>query len=71
MLMIPRFIGFDEDLTKYRGRLGPDRQDVQTMTILGRLVEYQSWGLPWRADSKHNTMIMEHFGFNDHRALVQ
>jgi hypothetical protein len=70
------FTGFDEDLDwalalmqsqyeiKNRGRLGPDKGDVQEIDILGRIVGYHEWGISWKADPRHRKMILEHFGFS-------
>ena len=70
------FTGFDGDLDfamgimkdnysiKNRGRLGPDEDDVQTIDILGRVLEYHPWGISWKADPRHRKMLLEHFGFN-------
>ena len=69
------FAGYDEDLDfvtevlkkeyelKVRGRLGPDEKDIKRIDILGRILEYRSWGLSWRADPRHRKMVLEHFGF--------
>ena len=71
------FTGYQEDLNfalelmkkeydvKNRGTLGPGPDDVQKIDMLGRILQYHSWGLSWQADPRHRKMILEHFGFND------
>ena len=74
--------GYDEDLDfiesimqdaheiKVRGRLGPGPSDVRSIDILGRVLEYESWGVSWKADPRHRKMIIDHFGFNDKTKAV-
>ena len=76
------FTGYDEDLDfiesimqdayeiKVRDRLGSGPNDVRSIDILGRLLEYESWGVSWKADPRHRKMIIDHFGFNEERKGV-
>ena len=71
------FAGYDEDLDfiegivkdayeiKVRGRLGSGRNDVKSIDILGRILEYETWGVSWKADPRHRKMIIDYFGFNE------
>jgi len=49
---------------KNRGTLGPSEGDVKEIDILGRVLKYTEAGITWRADPRHRTIILEHFGFN-------
>ena len=76
------FTGYDADLdfiesvmkdayeVKVRGRLGPGPSDVRPIAILGRILEYESWGCSWKADPIHRKIIVNHFGFNDKTKVV-
>jgi hypothetical protein len=35
---------------KVRGRLGPEPEDQKEITILGRVVSWEEWGISYRAD---------------------
>ena len=39
--------------------------DMREIDILGRILQYETWGCSWKADPRHKKMILAHFGFND------
>ena len=42
---------------KSRGTWGPGEDEVQEITILGRILRYREWGLEYEADPKHRKLI--------------
>ena len=50
---------------KVRGRLSPEPQDAKEISILGRRVSWEEWGISYEADPKHRRLIMDYFGFDD------
>ena len=50
---------------KVRGRLGPDAEDKKEITILGRIVRWEHWGISYKADPKHRKLIAEYFGLDE------
>ena len=71
------FSGFEEDLNwveglmkkwfdvKVRARLGPQKDDDKEITILGRTVRWEKWGIEYEADPKHREIVMGYFGFDE------
>ena len=71
------FCGIDEELRwvikqmqewyeiKVRAILGPDEEDDKEVVILGRTVQWCSWGISWEADKKHRKLLMEKFGYDE------
>ena len=71
------FSGADKDLTwveqlmqewfevKVRARIGPDESDDKEISILGRRVRWEHWGISYRADPKHRAIVLERFGLGD------
>ena len=71
------FSGADKDLTwveqlmkewfevKVRARIGPDESDDKEISILGRRVRWEHWGISYRADPKHQAIVLERFGLGD------
>ena len=43
---------------------------MRSIDILGKVLEYESWGVSWKADPRHRKMIIDHFGFNDKTQAV-
>ena len=43
---------------KVRGRLGPGAKDVRSTDVLGRILEYESWGCSWKADPRHRKSVL-------------
>ena len=68
------FCGFEEDLSwiaeylkgcfeiKVRAVLGGGFEDAKAVTVLGRTVRWQPWGLEYEADEKHRRLLLENFG---------
>ena len=50
---------------KVRARLGADETDDKSISILGRLVTWNSWGIEYQADPKHRRIVLEHFGLEE------
>ena len=50
---------------KVRGILGPEPGDNKRVTILGRVVTYNDWGIGYEADPKHRELVLDHFEFGD------
>ena len=49
---------------KLRGILGLDEGDCSSITILGRTVSADDFGIHYEADVKHRQLIIEHFGLD-------
>ena len=49
---------------KVRARLGPEEKDDKSVSILGRMVQWCSWGISYEADTKHRQLIAEYLGFD-------
>ena len=47
---------------KVRGRLGPERHDDKCISVLGRLLRWEDWGITYQADPKHRNIILEQLG---------
>ena len=56
---------------KIRGTLGPEDEDDKVVTILGRIVKWEDWGVGYQADPRHRQLIMEYFGFDDSTRALQ
>ena len=48
---------------KVRARIGASPADHKEVVILGRILQWHSWGLSLRADPRHRRLVLEHFGF--------
>jgi hypothetical protein len=71
------FSGMEEDLdwiegmmkswfeVKVRARLGPEPGDDKEISVLGRQVTWEDWGITYRADEKHRNIILERFGLDE------
>ena len=47
---------------KIRGRLGPDKHDQKSITILNRCLEWRADGLYYEPDPRHAEIIIEEMG---------
>ena len=50
---------------KLRAILGGDPGDDKTVSILGRTVRWERWGIEYEADSRHRDMIIQYFGLDE------
>ena len=50
---------------KVRARLGPEKGDDKTATLLGRILRWHSWGISCEADPKYRKQIMEALGLEE------
>ncbi len=67
-------LGFEEELNwfrekmearyevKFRGRLGPGKEDDKAIRILNRVVEWTEEGIRYEADQRHAEIILEQLG---------
>ena len=47
---------------KVRAVLGEGVEDEKEVTVLGRTVRWQPWGIEYEADAKHRRLLLERFG---------
>ena len=71
------FCAFDKDLKwieglmeswfpiKVRAKLGMDKGDDKSVTILGREVRWTGEGIEYEADPRHRKNILDYFGFEE------
>ena len=45
--------------------MGLDPGNCSSVTILGRVVSMDRWGIHYETDSKHRKLILEHFGLEN------
>ena len=55
---------------KLRGRLGPEKHDQKSMTILNRCLEWRSDGIYYEADPRHAEIIIEEMGVQGSSPVV-
>ena len=60
----------EEYAIKNRGRLGPDKHDQKSITILNRCVEWRSDGIDYEADPRHAEIIIEERGVQNSSPVV-
>ena len=70
------FTGYSKDLLwvadylkgcfeiKVRAVLGEGANDDKDVTVLGRRVRWQTWGIEYEADPKHRRLLLEKFGLH-------
>ena len=51
--------------SKFRGRLGPEKEDDKSIRILNRIVEWTEAGIRYEADQRHAELIVKEMGFKD------
>ena len=50
---------------KDRGMLGFGREDLKEVTILGRTVKWNEWGISYEGNKKYRRKVLHKFGFDD------
>ena len=70
-------LGWDKDLdwyrheiqgcmqTKVKGRIGPGDNDLKTMRVLNRIVEWTPKGITYEADQRHVEIICQSLGLKE------
>ena len=56
--------------TKFRGRMGPDANNVHELRVLNRIVRWDEAGIEYEADQRHAEIIMEQTGTNTGISVV-
>lgn len=54
---------------KLRGKLGPDKNDYKSITILNRCVEWTKNGLMHEADPRHVEMLLKELGLSERKPV--
>ena len=61
----------DRLTVKFRGRIGPAKEDQKSMRILNRIVAWTDKGIDYEADQRHAELIQEHLGMkSDSKGVV-
>ena len=54
-------------LTKIRGIIGPDSDDLKSIVMLNRVIEWSEIGINMEADQRHVELILKHLDMEDCR----
>ena len=60
----------DQYEVKVRGRLGPDRGDDKSMTILNTCLEWKDDGIHYEADPRHPDILIKELGIQKAKPVV-